>query len=200
MTLQDNLYIEALSDLSPEILSQTCKEIIRENDRFPTPNKIRAAAKEIGERISAARTLANPSQQGDLGATLRNEAILLLGCFHYELAWHLESPSENYKIFLQAAATTWNRVRPSGGLDEVDAVRRGRANFGFALEAWARKKLGYPPLHRNYVTDKIAEVYSHMTGQAIERLDPAYDDLPQVNPKLWAKVTGNSPPFDNPSA
>ena len=188
LSRQNGLYIEALADLPQSALISACKQLIREGDRFPTPGKIRSAALELTERVDAAHTLADPVKGEDLQATIRNEVILLLGGFHYEAAGHLQSPSENYKAFIQSVADMWSHFRPDGGLRTVEETRHGRANCGFALEAWARKRLGYPPLHRAYVTDKIAEVYSVMTGQAIEVLDAKHDSLSQANPALWAKV------------
>ena len=53
LTWQNGLYIEALSDLSPAMLSAACKQIIRDGDRFPRPKEIRDAATIIGEQIVA---------------------------------------------------------------------------------------------------------------------------------------------------
>lgn len=60
MTWQTALYAEALEDISPEVLSAACKQIVRENDRFPTPSVIRKAAKAINENRFASRAIANP--------------------------------------------------------------------------------------------------------------------------------------------
>lgn len=60
MTWQTALYAEALQDLSPDVLSASCKQIIKDGERFPTPSTIRKAAKVIVEDRRDSRALANP--------------------------------------------------------------------------------------------------------------------------------------------
>lgn len=167
------------------MLSAACKQIVRDSDRFPKPKEIRDAVREIAERQAAKRALANPRSDEDLGATMRNEAILLLGSLHYEIAARLKSPGQEYKNFLAEAANAWGRVRPEGGLAETDAKPRGRRVYGFAMEAWARNHLAMPPLHPAYVCSKVAEVYSTITGAAILRAEE--DALTPLADNHWQK-------------
>jgi hypothetical protein len=171
------------------MLSAACKQIIRDGEKFPKPREIRDVARDLAERIAAKRALANPLAPDDFGATTRNEAILLLGSLHYEVAARLKAPSEEYKNFLAEAANAWCRVRPEGGLAETDAKHSGRRIYGFAMEAWARKHLGLPPLHPAYVCANVAEVYSQISGQPIETMRSEDDTLQPVDAGPWAKWT-----------
>lgn len=169
---QNGLYIEALQDINPRHLTASCKQLIREAERFPRPKEIRDAARAIAaeETERAALESSIGKQQADQGADARNEAIQLLGMFHPEAAGHLGPASKAHVEFVAEAARIWQRVRPSGGLREVDAIRGGRGAYGFALEAWARKYLGFPALHPAYVTDRVRSVYTTMTGEQPETL------------------------------
>lgn len=169
------------------MLDAACKQIIRNGEKFPRPKEIRDAARELVERQAAKRALANPLGGEDIGTVTRNEAILLMGSFHYEVASRLKSPSEEYKNFLAEAANAWGRVRPEAGLAEIDAQPSGRRIYGFAMEAWARRQLGEKPLHPAYVCSGVAQVYSLIAGQPIETLRREDDALQAVDGGPWAK-------------
>lgn len=175
MSWQNGLYIEALSDIEPRVLEAACKQIIRDGDRFPKPREIRDAAKELLERRDAARALSGPLAPPDIGSVMRNEALMLLGMFRAEASTILGDPSPEFSNFLAEAANAWSRVRPDGGLPEVDAQKGGRCIYGFAMEAWARRRLGALPLHPAFVLPRTAEVYRQMAGSQIETLRPEDD-------------------------
>lgn len=181
LSWQNALYIEALQDIEPRVLEAACKQLIREGERFPKPKEIRDASRELADRRDAARTLANPTPDADLGSVMRNEAILLLGMFRQQASDLLGDPSEAWKNFLAEAANAWGRLRPEGGLAEADATKGGRAACGFALEAWARYRLAQLPLHPAYVTERVRANYRAMTGREIETLRPEDDPLAAID-------------------
>jgi hypothetical protein len=166
MTWQTAKYIDLLQDIDPDVLRRACREIETDDDKFPLPARVRKIAKEVAERDDQRRKLTAPAAAGDLGAVMRNEAIRLLGRFHAECADLLLAPSREHKEFLAEAARMWGKVRPDGGLDEVDANRQ-RATYGHALEAWARWYLRVDLLNAAFATDAVRECYRQMTGQTI---------------------------------
>jgi hypothetical protein len=164
---QNGLYIEALQDIDPLVLSDACKRLIKDGEKWPKPADIRKMAMEIEEHRSLERSLSTPTTNADIGATMRNEAILLLGMFRPD-AQDACLDDNAWKQFLAEAARVWGKVRPQNGLRETDAIRSGRAVYGFALEAWARWYLRMEPVHQAYVMDRTRQVYREMTGREIE--------------------------------
>lgn len=181
LSWQNGLYIEALQDLEPRLIEAACKYLIREGDRFPKPKDIREAAKELSERRSARVALANPLPEADMAALMRNEVILLLGMYRVRASDLTGDPSWEFKNFIAAAANAWAKIRPVGGLEEVDKARNGRRSYGFAMEAWARAYLRDVPVHPAYVTADCRTLYRHMTGHEIETLKPEDDPLLKVD-------------------
>ena len=101
------------------------------------------------------------------GVILRNEAITLLGMFYYDAQNTLQPDGPAWSEFIAEAGRMWARVRPNGGLAEVDREHR-RIRYGFALEAWARWYLRVKPLNAAYITPATREIYTQMTGREIE--------------------------------
>lgn len=176
-------YIERLQDLDYRDLKAACDRSADTLDRFPTIAQLKKLAEEsrsIRESLEAAdrRRIADHVA---LSAEMRNEAILLLGSFSGEVRRLLTTGDPKaadaqatidraVQNFWAEAANVWARVRPSGGLPEVDKARH-RSRYGFALEAWARAYLGAPRLARGFATEGVLQVYRAMTGEEPELAD-----------------------------
>lgn len=166
MARETALYVEALQDLDARYLTAAVKSWLRTGTRFPLPADLRKLAEAEAEREQAKAQMQIVDQR-DLGAEMRNEAIMLLGDFGRVAARTLGAPSREHANFVAEAARMWGGVRPQGGLSEVDTIRGGRAAYGAAMEAWARAHLGLEPIPAGYVTAKAMEIHLAMTGREI---------------------------------
>ncbi len=142
------LYIDALDDLQPEHLAAAVRAWLRSGTRMPLPVDLRRLAEGEAER-NRLDGRAQVTDQADLGATLRNEAINLLADFDLAARRHFGdgdgvtgAASQGYRNFLAEAAREWSQYRPEGGLLELDKQRGGRGREGQRLEDWARRRLG----------------------------------------------------------
>lgn len=109
-------------------------------------------------------TPALPNPETD-GAHHRNEAVLLLGSYNArakDIVRGMEPGA--YKQLIAEAARLWGKVRPAGGLEELERIRGSRNVYGYALEAWARQHLGDDPLHVAYATDAVRTAFQQLTG------------------------------------
>lgn len=167
MTLQDGLYIKALGDIEPQLLRRACDRLLRDSDKWPLPKHILQVAHDIAERDEDQRKLRAPQTDGDLGAIMRNEAILLLGMFIPKAKDYLEDDSRSWVDFIAEAGRVWSKVRPADGLAEVDRLQQ-RARYGFALEAWARWYLRAEPVSWIYATTSVREIHRLMTGRDVD--------------------------------
>lgn len=183
VALRNAGYIERLQELDYRDIKAACDKAADTLDRFPTIAQLRKLAdhnREVREALEATdrRRITDHAAQA---AEIRNEAILLVGQFSAEVRGFL-TPADNrsdeaqreveraVQNFWAEAARLWERVRPAGGLPEIDRDRR-RNRYGFALEAWARSRLGAEPLARVFATEPVLEIYRAMTGEDPELSD-----------------------------
>jgi len=177
------LYTERLQGLDYRDLKAATDRAIDTLDRFPKISQLLKLA-EDSRTLREAHEAANQRRVSDhaaLSADMRSEAILLLGSFAYEVRGFLRTGDPRagdaeaqtdraVQNFWAEAANVWSRVRPAGGLKEVDQARQ-RGRYGFALEAWARAYLGAPRLARAFATEGVLTVYRTMTGAEPELAD-----------------------------
>jgi hypothetical protein len=179
------IFADKLVNFEPEVVTRACDEWGGTHDRWPSLASLLRLCRDYVEIDKTAVVLAAPK---DLEPDIRNEAILLLGSFDYESRTYLEAPSEAHKQFIGEAGRMWDKVRPEGGLVTVDQEGH-RSRYGFALEAWARAYLGYPPLHMACSRlPLVNEIYTLMTGKQMQVLPEACNDLAQVNPSIWVQA------------
>lgn len=176
-------YIERLQDLDYRDIKAATDQAANTLERFPTIAQLRKladASRELREAHEAADRR-RISDHTALSSEMRNEAILLVGTFSHRVRTLLTPPecrSDDaqrqvdvaVQNFWAEAARTWDRVRPAGGLPEIDRDRR-RNRYGSALEAWARSRLGAEPLARVFATEPVLEIYRAMTGEDPELSD-----------------------------
>lgn len=178
-------YIEKLQALDYRDLKAACDRAATSLEHFPTIAKLMDFAKANAELRDAqeAAERRRMADQSVLSAEIRNEAILLVGAFSHQVRTLLTPPEcrsddaqrqvdRDVQNFWAEAARLWARVRPAGGLPEVDRNRQ-RNRYGFALEAWARSYLGAPPLARGFATEPMLQIYRSMTAEEPELGDDA---------------------------
>ncbi|MEY5098776.1 MAG: hypothetical protein RJA36_1495 [Pseudomonadota bacterium] len=160
------IYVERLQAVDYRDLKAACDATLDEDDRFPTVSRLKKLAKEFAEKRAAAEALEAKQIQdlGQLSAHMRNEAVLLLGGFARDVPDLCGGDPNQLRNFWAEAANVWSRVRPSGGLRQIDEERR-RAAVGGAMEAWARRHLGAPPMAAAYATPRMLEAYHALTGE-----------------------------------
>ena len=152
-------YVDDLCAIDPKIVQFACERWGRTKPKFPYLSELLA----LCEQLQTPQVEARPPPT-DEGAVCRNEAILLLAGYHAHVAGLLAHNRQVYRQFVAEAGRLWGRVRPPGGLAEVQKHRGQRAVYGAALEAWARSYLGEPPIDTNYVIEGVREAHRAMTG------------------------------------
>lgn len=152
-------YVEVLVAYDPQAVRYACERWVETKRAWPAVSDLVAMIR------SSSRATAEASDEPRHvdGATYRNEAIQLLGTYHFR-AKDLVTEADDYRNFLAEAGRLWRRLRPAGGLDEVDRTRGSRRTFGFALEAWARRYLDDDPVHVAYATDGVRQAFQQLTG------------------------------------
>ena len=181
MAAQDRVYARSLAAFALQVVNSACEELSTSKPGdsrgyWPDLPSLMALCREH-EKLAGVLTSRKFLPSAEVGATVRNEALLLLGMFRAEAATILGAPSPEWNSFVAEAARVWGKVRPEGGLQETDAIRSGRAIYGFALEAWARWYLRLTPLHPAYVREATREAYREMTGQEIQLMTREQDPL-----------------------
>lgn len=154
-------YIDELQSYDPQVVRYACEQWPRSGKRmFPWLSEIIDFIRNNSR--DAAPALANPETDG---ARDRSEAILLLGSYNFRAKDVVRGMKPGtYRQLIAEAARLWSKVRPAGGLEELERVRGSRGVYGFALEAWARRHLDDDPLHVAYASASVRQVYQQLTG------------------------------------
>jgi hypothetical protein len=161
-------YYEDLRRFSSYAVREGCERAGRSKSckRFPSLAQLLEFVQTVADEEREQQLLQQLAER-NRSAELRNEAIQLLGEFERAAARQL-APSTAYRNFIAEAARMWGKVRPQGGLAEVDAIRGARAAYSFALIAWARSHLGLEPIPAAYITPQAREIHFTMTGRQVE--------------------------------
>lgn len=149
-------YVEILVQFEPQAVAYVCDQWKTHKRRWPF----------ISDLVGLIQSTTKQEQEDRPvpidGGIFRNEAICLLGRYYVQAKDLLIDDAEQ-RSFIAEAARLWGKVRPAGGLDEVDKTRGARAVYGTALEAWARYRIGDEEIHVAYITPAIVEVHGRMT-------------------------------------
>lgn len=163
IAVENKNFADALAGTDDESLRLATTMWLRDETRFPRPaSLLRVALKLQAEAASSAQR--RKEQARDEGSDHRNEAIQLLGPYEPTVRRHYGDDTKAYNDTIAEAARLWAKVRPDGGLKELDE-QRGRGPVGFALEAWARDRLGLPLLDPAYATARGRSVFMTMLGR-----------------------------------
>jgi hypothetical protein len=149
-------YVEILVAYEPQAIRFAC-------ERWVQTRKVWPAVSDLVSLIQASSRApqADEDPRTTLGSEMRNEAIQLLGVWHFATKSRFADEA-SYRGYVAEAARLWGKVRPAGGLEEVTKMR-ARSAYGFALEAAMRHHLGDEPVHISYASQGMREVYQRMT-------------------------------------
>lgn len=163
-------YVEILIAYPPQAVAYACDRWRTHKGRWPLVSDLVTLIEDVTKQQKAREPV--PVS----GSQVRNEAISLLGTY-YPTAKTLLPDDGDLRNFVAEAARIWGKVRPPAGLEEIDKTRGARCLYGYALEAWARDRIGDEPIHVAFACAAMAEVYGRMTGSDLltrgELPDPA---------------------------